>query len=245
MSIGIGIAISPVFGGVAPFTPLIFGDDLIAWYDATDASSITLNGADVSQWDDLSVSGNHLVQATAADQPLYNTGVSIEFDGVSENLQSSNFTQGVQAQPNTLVIVLKDSRTTTGNSYYFDGNDTTNRHIFLWEQSSNRKTIWAGGPNAYGSAPDTSFHIFIAEWDDPSGASKLYEDGALDINTSSSGSKSTDGITLGGRYDGTQFNNVEIKEAFFVNRLLTTAEKNQVGNYLAGKHSGTTWTDIP
>ena len=40
-----------------------------AWYKAE--SGITLNGSNVSQWDDQSGNGRHLVQATSARQPAY------------------------------------------------------------------------------------------------------------------------------------------------------------------------------
>lgn len=46
---------------------------LAAWYDASVASSITLNGSTVSQWSDLSGNGRHQVQASASLQPNYNT----------------------------------------------------------------------------------------------------------------------------------------------------------------------------
>lgn len=44
---------------------------LAAWYDASNAGSITLNGSTVSQWNDLSGNGRHQSQATAAAQPTY------------------------------------------------------------------------------------------------------------------------------------------------------------------------------
>lgn len=45
---------------------------LAAWYDASVASSITLNGSTVSQWSDLSGNSRHQLQATASLQPTYN-----------------------------------------------------------------------------------------------------------------------------------------------------------------------------
>ncbi len=44
---------------------------LVGWYDAADASTITLNGDLVSQWDDKSGNGYHVYQASAASQPKY------------------------------------------------------------------------------------------------------------------------------------------------------------------------------
>lgn len=44
---------------------------LAAWYDASNAASITLNGSTVSQWSDLSGNGRHQSQGTASLQPNY------------------------------------------------------------------------------------------------------------------------------------------------------------------------------
>lgn len=56
------------------------------WFDAADASTITLNGATVSQWNDKSGNGRNATQATAASQPTYSpTGLNnkavLSFDG--------------------------------------------------------------------------------------------------------------------------------------------------------------------
>jgi hypothetical protein len=45
--------------------------DLALWLDADDASTITLNGTDVSQWDDKSSNGYNVSNANAATQPTY------------------------------------------------------------------------------------------------------------------------------------------------------------------------------
>ena len=44
---------------------------LALWLDADDASTITLNGSNVSQWDDKSGNGRNASQATASFQPTY------------------------------------------------------------------------------------------------------------------------------------------------------------------------------
>jgi hypothetical protein len=56
--------------GSAAWTPAQL-PSLALWLDADDASTITLNGSDVSQWDDKSGNGNHVSNATAATQPPY------------------------------------------------------------------------------------------------------------------------------------------------------------------------------
>jgi hypothetical protein len=54
-----------------PWTPADLGASLALWLDAADASTITLNGSNVSQWDDKSGNDRHASQATASFQPLY------------------------------------------------------------------------------------------------------------------------------------------------------------------------------
>lgn len=56
--------IEPVFG-----SPLSSVSGIYAWYDFSDASTITLNGSTISQIKDKSGNGLHLTQATAANQP--------------------------------------------------------------------------------------------------------------------------------------------------------------------------------
>lgn len=42
------------------------------WLDASNEGTISLNGSNVFQWDDLSGNGNHFIQPDIAAQPLYN-----------------------------------------------------------------------------------------------------------------------------------------------------------------------------
>jgi 6-phosphogluconolactonase (cycloisomerase 2 family) len=65
------VGATQIFG---EWTPAQLGADLALWLDADDASTITLNSSDVSQWDDKSGNGYDLLQSTAADQPAYVTG---------------------------------------------------------------------------------------------------------------------------------------------------------------------------
>jgi hypothetical protein len=76
-------------GEVAPDDTFltIFGSDLVAWYDASDAASITEVAGAVSQWNDKSGNDDHLTQGTGAANPTYSaTGLggsqpSLSFDG--------------------------------------------------------------------------------------------------------------------------------------------------------------------
>lgn len=65
MTLGIG------YSGLSGWTPALLGADLTLWLDASEASSITLNGSTVAQWNDKSGNNRHATQPTAASQPTY------------------------------------------------------------------------------------------------------------------------------------------------------------------------------
>ena len=58
-----------LFGGQKLWRPDELGASLALWLDAEDTDSITLNGSNVSQWDDKSGNNRNHVQANAANQP--------------------------------------------------------------------------------------------------------------------------------------------------------------------------------
>ena len=58
-------------GGVKLWRPDELGASLALWLDAEDTASITLNGSDVSQWNDKSGNNRNASQATALLQPTY------------------------------------------------------------------------------------------------------------------------------------------------------------------------------
>jgi hypothetical protein len=73
-------------GPPAAWTPAELGANLALWLDADDASTITLNGATVAQWDDKSGNNFNFANATASGQPAYlatglNSKPSLRTDG--------------------------------------------------------------------------------------------------------------------------------------------------------------------
>jgi len=91
--------------------------NLALWLDAADASTITLNGSTVSQWNDKSGNGRNATQATAANQPTYTaSGLNgkpvFTFDGINDYLTHNLFPTNLTAI--NLFIVAK--WTTTGTT---------------------------------------------------------------------------------------------------------------------------------
>jgi hypothetical protein len=71
----------------------------VMWLDAADLTSMTLSGANVSQWTDKSGSGNSVVQASSGSQPttggtlnglntLYFTGKTMTYTGITVSAQT-------------------------------------------------------------------------------------------------------------------------------------------------------------
>lgn len=101
-----------LFGGTKLWTPSQITTAL--WLDADKPSSITLNGATVSQWNDLSGNGRHATQATASLQPTYtasaiNSKPALAFS--SDSMSSAADVNGLDA----LTIYLVITASSVGN----------------------------------------------------------------------------------------------------------------------------------
>ena len=143
---------------------------LEAWYKYQ--SGITLNGSDVSAWADSSSNSFDMVQATASEQPAYNSG-AIDFDAsASQSLQtgtdielSGAFTLGFRLFPAlNNVIVLGDN---TINNEFFkitsstklrfktdgsfiditvnDGDLTADNYLVITRNASNLVSLYING----------------------------------------------------------------------------------------------------
>ena len=135
-------------------------------------TGITLNGSDVSAWADSSENSFDMVQATASEQPAYNSG-AIDFDAsASQSLQtgtdielSGAFTLGLRLFPAlNNVIVLGDN---TINNEFFkitsstklrfktdgsfiditvnDGDLTADNYLVITRNASNLVSLYING----------------------------------------------------------------------------------------------------
>jgi len=83
------------------------------WYDASDASTITI-ATGVSQWNDKSGNSRNLVQATTSKQPTWNSVDTITTDGVNDLLVSSTFDMAAALDTNIGGIFAWVGRRTSG-----------------------------------------------------------------------------------------------------------------------------------
>jgi len=142
---------------------------LEAWYK--NQTGITLNDADVSAWAD-SANSYDMVQATATEQPAYNSG-DIDFDSsdtqylqsTSDIVLSGEFTFGIKLSPDANnVIVMGDNtapneffKITSTNNLRFktDGNEVDlsldsgtfigDFNLVVTRNSSDLITLWVNG----------------------------------------------------------------------------------------------------
>jgi hypothetical protein len=106
-------------GGVAGgFSP----DDiagLLAWYDASDAATVTVAGSDVTDWDDKSGNGHHL--ANGSNYPIYTDTLNglnvITFEGSDHLTDSPDFIY--DAGSVTVFVVIAS---TSGNTIFSETN---------------------------------------------------------------------------------------------------------------------------
>ena len=102
---------------------------LEAWYKFQ--TGITLNGTDVSAWADSSSNSFDMVQATASEQPAYNSG-AIDFDAsATQNLGSASditlsgaFTIGIRLNPDLNNVVVIGDNTAGQNEFIKITNST-------------------------------------------------------------------------------------------------------------------------
>lgn len=101
---------------------------LEAWYQK--AVGITLNGSDVSAWDDSTTNGHDMEQGTGTEQPSYSNGV-LTFDSSDQtNLQTTTqisltdeFTIGFVANPTSYNNVILGDNTTSNEFFKYSASD--------------------------------------------------------------------------------------------------------------------------
>lgn len=120
---------------------------LAAWYDASNASSITLNSTTVSKWADLSGNGRDLNQSTASLQPNYNASglngrATLTTTG-TQWMQASAFASSSAA---TIFLVWKIDAA-SGTPFIFQRGTVNDVHSFLMNPGINQIQARRGSSN--------------------------------------------------------------------------------------------------
>jgi len=147
-----------LFGGSRLWTPASIST--AQWFDAADASTITLNGSTVSQWADKSGNGRHMTQSTASLQPTW--AVS-SFSLPSVNFVAHEMISNAISATNsdfTIYSVTKQTKTTTANN---DSMFSTRQNVNgSFQIASNGTQLVATGTNLTGGFITNLFDNSIA-----------------------------------------------------------------------------------
>ena len=216
--------------------------NLAIWLDAADASTITLNGSDVSQWRDKSGNGVDMSQAVGIDQPEFlatglNGKPTVRFDDQTEWM-SGNFNAAWGSNPFSLfaVGVGASDGGSAGSYFIYNGKKTGG---VVWFISTDRAIRTGIGNKQFSPAWTTAeIATFIAE----SNQHQDYYAWANGAELSGSAANPTNSYTvtgtnfsLGGNFSGGNNEEGDLSEVILYRRALGTEERQAVEAYLSAK----------
>lgn len=225
-----------------PVTPPSFTDPssivgLVAWYDASNAASITASGspAHVSQWNDLSGNGYHLTQGSGANQPA--TGVAtqnglnrFDFDG-SDVLMSVS----TPTTPTPCTVVLVWALTALPAFYRpYDGGSAGNRPLLYANAGDTAYVMQAAtaadtGRAITGGVALIHFNVFNGA------SSEFWENGTQYGGALSTGSGAFAGLSIGSDSGLTSAFTGAMFEFLVYSHALTSTERTNLNDYLRTK----------
>ena len=136
---------------IPPWQPTELGTSVKLWLDATDSNTITLNGNNVSQWDDKSSNSFSLSQSNSSNQPQWidqnsdyqiNGKQAVKWTAETEYLQDLTLNIGTDVADHTtpiqVFVVFKLDLPSAWTTYHiWDGGITANERWFARFTSTN------------------------------------------------------------------------------------------------------------
>lgn len=225
------------------------------WLDAADASTITLNGGNVSQWNDKSGNGRHATQATAANQPTYSATnfpgslPGLLFDGSNDVMDVS--TTAMQNQTHGVYWVWSRSGAgSVGDTYkpsisvLASAGQGTDRGALHYVKNSNNYGAcypYYGGPNtnSYDLSSGTQYATntgYVMSFQSNTTGWGVWRNGTLESTTNGIGTPNNTniGYALGRQYTPNRASNIVISEVIMV-ETTDTATRQKIEGYLAWK----------
>lgn len=232
------------------WTPSALGSDLALWLDADDASTITLNGSNVSQWNDKSGNGRNIGQAVATQQPAYsNAGLNgkniLTFDGTDDILFRDTQLDGL-SNVSMFAVMRYISGGATQDLPIGIGTGTAGRVRSFFRTTSGTTQGFAGwsadvASSVYSLDIGGAHHIFSVGNTALSGANNVFigRDGLSTAYTSGAALGTTfAGFSVGslqGTQVGAYYSNVSIAEIVVLPKAVSSTEREQIEGYLAWK----------
>jgi hypothetical protein len=217
------------------FPPVLLDGNTVAWYDYTQADTITKDGSNlVSRWNDRLLSGRDLIQANGTNQPLL-TADGVLFDGVDNFMKTAGFTYN---RPEKIYLVIKQV-TWTDTDAIMDGDTNSSGRTF---QSAVSPNINVNVGSGAGSTLNTEFVLntkSILRILYPSSGNILTQINAGSLVNHGVGATSNmGGITIA-KFGGAaaSYGNIELSEAIFRKVADNSTDETAIYNYLKTKYS--------
>jgi hypothetical protein len=232
---GIGLSRSRFRGG--GFSPLSLSP--MIWLDASQLG--LSNGASVSSFTDLSGNGNHFVQGTGANQPVFrSSGINslgaVESDGVDDFMTLAAF--GAHTSWWAYLVVRGVTIPAGAKTWWSPDNYGPDSIYYLFETRSATEI----GINGLPSAPWSPLGVPVAASTNyafhfkgsASGGSMRHDRSATISTSSNNNSLPSTTMRLFARGDG-MHSNIRIGELIFGRGTLTGAQETSVWTYLSAK----------
>jgi hypothetical protein len=215
------------------------------WLRADAGTSTTTNGQPVSSWNDQSGNGNHALQGTGVNQPLYiaseplaNNRPVLRFDGSDDWMQTTtHLTDNV----GTLIVVGRKTALSSGYRTIFTSRD------FLMLGRTPSQDVWGAYNNgaerlytpgtSIGTDATAAFRI-LGYRQSGSGANQLalFLNGTISTTLHNGGGNSGVITTIGSNNSGIQYFPGDIAEIIFYRAPINAAQRIIVENYLSAKY---------
>lgn len=222
----------------------------LAWWLKGDAG-IQLNGSTVQGWQDQSGHANNLTQATAAEQPVFqsanaslNNQASVNFDGVNTFLSYSGLAGGMSSYHSFYVFRTGNSFNTTDGFTGLHSHDNwspgyVHSQIMassgVWQHAVNNSPSFAQSTSSF--SLNTSYAVSLRS---DATVQMRFFNGSAEANTAAySGSQYLGPGTLGAWNNAGSYErkaNLQWGELILFDRALNRAQENLVYNYLSAKY---------
>jgi len=221
------------------WTPAALGANLALWLDAADASTITLNGSTVSQWNDKSGNSRNATQSNASLQPTYNTTVvngrpALVFTNHQLDLPAGTYT------PSPAIAIAANRGTATGVGLLLQ-NTTQIVVPFNYTASTNFWCARRGSGQIAPTVPPASAggsDIYLGDSGASNGTTWTYTyNGSTPATTTNFGlaGGTSNGNLIGRDAGGGSPLQGNISEIVVTNGNLSTTDRQRLEGYLAHK----------
>jgi fibronectin type 3 domain-containing protein len=235
---------STTISGAAAWTPALL--TTAAWYDASDAGTLTESGGAVSQWNDKSPNGLHL-QAAGGQEPLtgstsINGNNAIDFDGTNDQMSTaSNPFDSAVGDALVLMVHKVDNDSDQGTLFTLTGSDASGSR---WQAHAPYSgTVYfdcggTGGANRvntnYGT--NTGDNVLLGFYGSTTdNMQQIYKNGSLLVGDSSGHNVNTVGNIFVGSGASSSYQDTTIGELIIVKGTVSLEDRQKLEGYLAHK----------